>query len=65
MKKKTFDCVQMKREGARRVYEQIKDMTLEQEIEYWRQRSEEFRREQEELTWEGRRGQESSSQPPA
>ena len=54
MNKKTFDCVEMKREGARRIYEQIKDMTLEQEIEYWRRRSEEFRQEQEQLTREDR-----------
>ena len=54
MNKKTFDCVEMKREGARRVYEQIKDMALEDEIEYWRRRSEEFRQEQEQLTREDR-----------
>ena len=54
MNKKTFDCVEMKREGARRVYEQIKDMALEEEIEYWRRRSEEFRQEQEQLTREDR-----------
>jgi hypothetical protein len=32
MAAKTFDCVQMKREGARRVYEQIQGMTREQEL---------------------------------
>jgi len=47
MKTKTFDCVEMKRRGALRVHERLKDMTLEQQIEYWRGRSEEFRREQE------------------
>jgi hypothetical protein len=30
-----------------RVHERLKDMTVEQQIEYWRGRSEEFRREQE------------------
>ncbi len=49
MKTKTFDCVEMKRRGALRVHEQLKDMTVEQQIEYWRQRSEEFRRDQERL----------------
>ena len=44
MKKKSFDCVEMKRKGARRVYEATKDMTVEQEIEYWRHRTEEVRR---------------------
>jgi len=46
MKTKTFDCVEMKRRGALRVHERLKDMTVEQQIEYWRGRSEEFRREQ-------------------
>jgi hypothetical protein len=49
MKTKTFDCVEMKRRAAARIYEQIGDLTLEQKIEYWRRRSEEFRAEQEEL----------------
>jgi len=37
METKTFDCVEMKRACARRVYEQIKGMTREQELAYWRQ----------------------------
>lgn len=45
----TFDCVEMKRRGAEYVYNIIKDMTPEQEVEYWRQRTEEIRREQERL----------------
>lgn len=49
MKTKTFDCVEMKRRGAMRIYEATKDLTLEQEIEYWRRRNEEFQREQETL----------------
>ena len=49
MKTKTFDCVEMKRQGALRVHELLKDMTIEQQIEYWRQRSEQFQREQERL----------------
>jgi hypothetical protein len=49
MKTKTFDCVEMKRRAAARIHEQIGNLTLEQKIEYWRQRSEEFRAEQEEL----------------
>ena len=36
MKTKTFDCVEMKRRGAKLVYEEVKDMTTEQELEYWR-----------------------------
>jgi len=36
MKAKTFDCVEMKRRGAKLVFEEVKGMTTEQEIEYWR-----------------------------
>ena len=37
MERKSFDCLEMKREGARLIYEKIKDMTREQELAYWRQ----------------------------
>lgn len=47
MKTKTFDCVEMKRRGAEYVYSIIKDMTPEEKVEYWRQRTEEMRRERE------------------
>jgi hypothetical protein len=36
MKDKTFDCVEMKRRGAKLVYEEVKGMTTEQELEYWK-----------------------------
>ena len=49
MKTKTFDCVEMKRRGSEYVYSIIKDMTPEEELEFWRQRTEEMRREQERL----------------
>ena len=44
MKTKTFDCVEMKRRGAARIHRETKGMTLEQQIEYWRQRNEELRK---------------------
>jgi hypothetical protein len=44
MKTKTFDCVEMKRRGALRIHERLKNMTVEQQIEYWRKRSEEWQR---------------------
>jgi hypothetical protein len=47
MKIKTFDCVEMKRQAAERIHEATKDLTVEQAIDYWRRRNEEFRREQE------------------
>ena len=43
MKTKTFDCVEMKRRGARAVYEAVKGMTVEQELEYWRSKTNELR----------------------
>ncbi|HUU92329.1 MAG TPA: hypothetical protein VM238_14110 [Phycisphaerae bacterium] len=39
MRTKTFDCVAMKRQGAIRVYEQTKDMTLDQQVAFWKARS--------------------------
>ena len=49
MKTKTFDCVEMKRRGSQRIYEATKDMTFEQELAYWRERSRQFREEQERI----------------
>jgi hypothetical protein len=49
MKTKTFDCVVMKRRAAQRIHEETKDLTLEQKADYWRRRSEDFRRERERL----------------
>ena len=46
MKTKIFDCVEMKRRGAEHVYSIIRGMSPEQEALYWRQRTEELRREQ-------------------
>jgi hypothetical protein len=41
---KNFDCVEMKRTGAMRVYEATKDMSPEEEMAYWRDQDEEMRR---------------------
>lgn len=54
MKTKTFDCVEMKRRGAERIHERLKNMTLEQKIDYWRRRSQSFRTEQAGLGSEGK-----------
>ena len=43
--KKSFDCVEMMHEGALRIYEETKDMTKEEELAYWRERTEAARRE--------------------
>jgi hypothetical protein len=49
MKTKTFDCVEMKRKAAARIHQQIGHLTLDEKVEYWRLRNEEFRAEQEDL----------------
>jgi len=48
-KKKTFDCVEMMHKGAENVRRQVEGMTVEEEAEYWRLRTEELRRQQQEL----------------
>lgn len=50
MKAKTFDCVELKRQGAKPINERLERMMIEEQVAYWRQRSEAFRREQEHLT---------------
>jgi hypothetical protein len=49
MKAKTLDCIEMKRRGSQRIYEATKDLTLEQEVAYWCERSRQFRQEQEQI----------------
>jgi len=46
---KSFDCMEMKHRGAEVLQKRLAGMTLEQEIEFWRKRSEEFDREQQRL----------------
>lgn len=43
MNNKKFDCVEMKREGAKIVMEKIKTMTREEELAYWRKRTKEMK----------------------
>lgn len=43
MKVKKFDCVEMKRRGAEKIYERTKDMSIEEKLAYWKQRTEELR----------------------
>ena len=35
-KKKKFDCMEVKRKSQMKIYEEIKEMTPEQEIDYFR-----------------------------
>jgi len=49
MKTKKFDCVQMKRSGAEKVRERTATLTTEQELDFWRERSQHLRLHQETL----------------
>ena len=41
MKNKTFDCVDMMHEGAARIYEETKDMSVDEELRFWKRRHKE------------------------
>jgi len=49
MKKKKFDCVEMKRRGAEIVQRKIARMSPEEEVEFWQKHTEALRKKQEEL----------------
>ena len=40
MKKKAFDCVEMMHRGARRIYEETKNMNRTEELAYWLKKNE-------------------------
>jgi len=42
----SFDCVEMKRRGAMEVRKKLAGKTVEEQIEYWRKRTEELRARQ-------------------
>jgi hypothetical protein len=44
-KRKEFDCVELQDRGALRIYEITKDMTFEEQVAYWAERSRLFREE--------------------
>ena len=39
MKTKRFDCVDMMHRGAKRIYRATKNMSRDEELEYWRQKA--------------------------
>jgi len=49
VKTKAFDCVQMKRRGAMEIQKKLVGKTREEQIEYWRKRTEELLARQETL----------------
>jgi len=44
MKKKAFDCIQMKRDVQQKIRAAVQGMTQEEEIAYFREGAEEFER---------------------
>lgn len=53
--KKTFDCIEMKRQGAERVMAETRGMTFEEEVAYWKKKSGELRAFQERFREETKR----------
>jgi len=49
MKRKTFDCVVMKRRGAERIRRTLEGKTPEETRRYWMERTEALRRRQQQL----------------
>jgi len=43
MKNKPFNCVEMMHQGAEKVYQEVKGMTMEQELAYWKQQTDTLR----------------------
>lgn len=35
MKTKSFDCVEMKRKSAEKIYKEIQTLSIEEELKYW------------------------------
>ncbi|MDJ0660696.1 MAG: hypothetical protein QNJ42_14590 [Crocosphaera sp.] len=42
MKVKQFDCVRMKHSGSEKIYEEINNMDIEEELRYWQEASKEL-----------------------
>lgn len=56
MRTKTFDCVRMKDRGAAAVYEKLKDVSVEQQIEYWERRTDKLGKRLEEAALRSKEG---------
>ena len=46
MKRKTFDCVQMKRAAAEKLSETLAGMSREEELAFWEERTRQLRQRQ-------------------
>ena len=48
-KKKKFDCVEMKHKGAEKLHKVISGMTLDDELSFWKQGTDELKLRQNEI----------------
>lgn len=46
---KEFDCVEMKRKGAKILQKKLAGLTLEEELKFWQERTKELKKEQQRL----------------
>ena len=46
--KKRFDCLKMKSESQQKVLTKIKNMTLQNQVEYWKEKTDQLRNRQKE-----------------
>ena len=53
MKTKTFDCVEMKHQGADQIRAKLQGKTRDEQLEYWRIRTEELLERQKKVTKSG------------
>ena len=42
MKTKTFDCVEMKRQGSARLHEETKGLSFEEKVAFWEKKNRDF-----------------------
>ena len=54
MKTKTFDCVEMKRAGALKVWRRLRGKTLKQKLAYWESRTADLKARKEEFLRQSR-----------
>lgn len=57
---KKFDCVEMKHEGARELQKLISKFSIEEELEFWRQQTEELKRRRETVKLSDTKSQEKA-----
>jgi hypothetical protein len=47
--KKKFNCIEMKRKGASQIYEKVEKIPVDQQVVFWRERTESLRLRQKQI----------------